>query len=148
MKEKEVSSAERPKSPETDNWWPWWSEDPIHLQRFFGPGEALPEVMPEGWSSDPKLLKQFINPHNGEWDLAQACGLDNPQIIMRMTPETGEMIYLFKSGDCYYMGDLLADYLRQITRPLTLPEIVRTMVASGERGLKLKRVKITGIYEG
>lgn len=57
------------------------------------------------------------------------------------TPETGEMGYIITSGGRFYWGDLMTDYIFEITRPKTWPEILRTIATRGEKGLRMKRLR-------
>ncbi|KAK6819838.1 hypothetical protein RU639_007092 [Aspergillus parasiticus] len=79
--------------------------------------------MPEGWTNDPKQLETFFY------------------------PESGEMQYIIKSGGRYYWGDLMIDYIFEITKPKTFPAILRALAINGDIGLKYRKLKQVEEFE-
>ncbi|KAE8340198.1 hypothetical protein BDV24DRAFT_164647 [Aspergillus arachidicola] len=100
-----------------------------------------PEDIPEGWTNDPKQLERFFYPGSGEAHLAQCHGLRDIKLLLMGTPESGEMQYIIKSGGRYYSGDLMIDYIFEITKPKTFPAILRVLVTKGDTGLKYRKPK-------
>ncbi|KAE8315422.1 hypothetical protein BDV41DRAFT_574796 [Aspergillus transmontanensis] len=97
--------------------------------------------VPEGWTCDPDDLEGFFVPGTAEWEMAQDYGLIDVTLVLMETPESGEMGFIIFSGGRYYWGDLMADSMFQITRPTTLPGIMRALDEKGFRGLRQKEIK-------
>ncbi|GMF76740.1 unnamed protein product [Aspergillus oryzae] len=97
--------------------------------------------IPEGWTCDPGYLQRFFRPGTGRRDMAQYYGLTDPTLVLMETPDTGSMGYIIFSGGRYYGGDLMSDYMFEITRPTTFPEILRAIDEQDFRGLRKKKIK-------
>ncbi|PYH90097.1 hypothetical protein BO71DRAFT_308881, partial [Aspergillus ellipticus CBS 707.79] len=97
--------------------------------------------IPQGWTNDPFFIDDFFKPDSVGSDLAEAHGLDNPQILLVTAPPCGETGFLFSSGKHFIWGDMLGDYIYEVTKPRGLGEILRVMDEVGERGLRVRRVR-------
>ncbi|KOC09307.1 hypothetical protein AFLA70_39g004250 [Aspergillus flavus AF70] len=107
-----------------------------HTELMDNPADRI-----EGWTSDPYDLEGFFVPGTAEWEMAQDYGLTDITPVLMETPESGEMGFIIFAGGRYYCGDLMADSLFEITRPTTLPEIMRALDEKGFRGLRQKKIK-------
>jgi hypothetical protein len=76
--------------------------------------------------------------------MAQQCGLTAaaaaPQAIVRTAPETGELLYMFKSGNKFYIWNHMDGDVWEITQSQNLHEILEIMKKKDIGGLKLKDI--------
>lgn len=102
---------------------------------------AQAKNMPEGWTNDPSELEGFFSPGSGEADLAQCHGLRDIKLLVMGTRDSGDMQYIIKSGRRYYWGNLMIDYIFEITNPKTFPAILRALATKGDSGLKYRKLQ-------
>ncbi|KAF7168496.1 hypothetical protein CNMCM6106_003663 [Aspergillus hiratsukae] len=103
--------------------------------------ETPAEQMPTGWTNKPALLRMFFHYHSAEAQLAWCHGIDNPELLLMRTPESGDMAYIITSGGRFYWGHLMVDPMAEITKPKTWPEILRALATQGEKGLRMKELR-------
>ena len=72
--------------------------------------------------------------------MAREYGLNSPQAIMCTGPETGESLYMFKSGDRFYIWNQMDGDVWEITKSRDLNEILELMRKSQLGSLKLKKI--------
>ncbi len=58
---------------------------------------------------------------------ANARGLTNPQPLMRLNPNEGGDMYLFKSGDKFYIWNIAADVVSVITSPVGQDNVLKEL---------------------
>ncbi|KAB8204223.1 hypothetical protein BDV34DRAFT_226608 [Aspergillus parasiticus] len=97
--------------------------------------------VPEGWTCDPDDLRRFFRPGTARWEMARYYGLTDPTLVLMETPDSGEMGYIIFSKGRYYGGDLMSDSMFEITRPKTLPGIIRAIGENDFQGLRKKELK-------
>ncbi|PYI18165.1 hypothetical protein BO99DRAFT_433783 [Aspergillus violaceofuscus CBS 115571] len=109
--------------------------------------ETQPEPMPEGWTNDPHLLDIYFSPETREAHMARCCGLEDAELVLMGTPESGEMHFIITAGGKFYWGHFMIDYLGEITRPKTFPEILHVLGVKGLKGLRMKYLEPVWTYE-
>lgn len=57
------------------------------------------------------------------------------------TPDSGDMAYIITSGGRFYWGHLMIDRMAEISKPETLPEILRALATGGEKALRMKMIR-------
>jgi hypothetical protein len=72
--------------------------------------------------------------------MAQSCGLTAPQAIMRTTPETGELLHMFKFGNNFYIWNHMDGAVWEITKSRVLGEILEIICKKDIGGLKLRDI--------
>lgn len=72
--------------------------------------------------------------------MARKYGLTSPQAIMCTGRETGESLYMFKSGDRFYIWNQMDGDVWEITKSQNLNEILELMHKSELKSLKLKNI--------
>ena len=72
--------------------------------------------------------------------MARKYGLNSPQSIMCTGPETGESLYMFKSGERFYIWNQMDGDVWKITKSRDLNEILELMRKSQLGSLKLKKI--------
>lgn len=72
--------------------------------------------------------------------MAQQCGVTAPQAIMRTAPETGELLYMFKSGNKFYIWNHMDGEVWEVIKSQSLGEIFEIMHKKDIGGLKLKNI--------
>ncbi|KAH8435015.1 uncharacterized protein LDX57_012644 [Aspergillus melleus] len=104
-------------------------------------GTTIPEEeqVPEGWTTDPKLLEQNLEGEEGLW--VNRCGLENPVTLLHSTPESGNVEALITAGGRYYFMEYLGYSIFEILRPKSLHGILRTMRDGRERFMSLRKVE-------
>ncbi|PLB46180.1 hypothetical protein P170DRAFT_262392 [Aspergillus steynii IBT 23096] len=80
------------------------------------------DQVPPGWTNEPARLRGLFYPGSGESQMARSYGLTDFNPLLFNTPDTGEMGYILQSGEEFYWGDLMIDYIFLITKPKTLEE--------------------------
>ncbi|KOC18815.1 hypothetical protein AFLA70_164g002081 [Aspergillus flavus AF70] len=73
--------------------------------------------------------------------MARRFGLSNPQVVMTSKRETGTPQCMFQLGKRCYIWNEMDDMVWQITKPVGVMAILRTMVTKGEKALKVKEVE-------
>ncbi|KAB8226517.1 hypothetical protein BDV33DRAFT_197514 [Aspergillus novoparasiticus] len=100
--------------------------------------------VPEGWTCDPDDLQRHFIPGTTGWEIARYYGLTDFNLVLMQTPDSGEMGYILRSKGRYYGGDLMSDSMFKITRPKTLPRIMRAIGEEDFQGLRKKELKPMG----
>ena len=72
--------------------------------------------------------------------MAREYGLNSLQAIMCTGRETGESLYMFKSGDRFYIWNQMDGDVWEITKSRDLYEILELMHKSQLKSLKLKTI--------
>ncbi|GKZ34771.1 hypothetical protein AbraIFM66950_005127 [Aspergillus brasiliensis] len=98
------------------------------------------EVVP-GWTEDPKAFKHYFQPGTEDWYHARYYGLTDVSMVLIATDSNDHMGFIITSNGRYYIGDLMADEIEEITKPATWPEILAVLGEKGEKGLKTKELK-------
>ncbi|PYH69864.1 uncharacterized protein BO88DRAFT_404216 [Aspergillus vadensis CBS 113365] len=112
------------------------AEEQADILDIFGYREVVPE-----WTDDPRAFEGWFLPGTGEWYMARSYGITDPTLVLIGTNNSGEMGYIITANGRYYCGDLLVDYIFEITAPKTWPDILDVMRAKGIMGLKMKELK-------
>lgn len=76
--------------------------------------------------------------------MARKYGLNSPRAIMCNGPETGECLYMFESGDKFYIWDQMCEEVWEITRSRDFNEILKMMHNDNVKSLKLKDISKAG----
>src|SRR5204863_7417223 len=97
---------------------------------------------PTRWTTDSFYLAvDFVWDENGDgWKMARKYGLNSPRAVMCTTPETGELLYMFESGNKFYIWNQVDGDVWEITRCQDLNEILEIMDKKGFGSLKLKDI--------
>ena len=72
--------------------------------------------------------------------MAKALGLKSPQPIMCSTRDSGDCLYMFKSGSKYYIWNLMSGDIFEIVMPVGVVDIVTKIAKLGVRSLKVVKV--------
>ena len=99
---------------------------------------------PSGWTTNDNHLdyeNSWSRVNSPGYLMASELSLDDPQPIMRTTPETGEPCYLFRSGNNFFLWNEIEDTVWEIIRPQDLNAIIKAMDEKGMKGLKIKERK-------
>ncbi|KAE8315215.1 hypothetical protein BDV41DRAFT_574914 [Aspergillus transmontanensis] len=108
------------------------------------------ESIPDEWTTDPAEIHLDLvwKGENSQGQrMARRFGLLNPQVVMTSKRETGIPQYMFQSGKRCYIWNEMSDTVWQITKPVVLMAILRTMVTKGEKALKVKEVEPVEVYK-
>jgi hypothetical protein len=73
--------------------------------------------------------------------MAKALGLKSPQPIMCSTRDSGDCLYMFKSGSKYYIWNLMSGDIFEIVMPVGVVDIVTKIAKLGVKALKTVEVE-------
>lgn len=74
-------------------------------------------------------------------EFARQHGLNEVTLLLFNTPDTGDFGFIIESGGRYYFGDLMIDYLHEITKPKTFLGILRCLDEGGVKALRTSVLK-------
>ena len=77
--------------------------------------------------------------HNDS-NVAKAYGLTSPQPVMCSTPESGNCLSVFQSGNKYYLWNPIDGGIWEIVTSMDLVEIMTKIAKLGLRSLKVAKV--------
>ncbi|KAE8327873.1 hypothetical protein BDV39DRAFT_174967 [Aspergillus sergii] len=108
------------------------------------------ETIPDEWTTDPAEIQFDLiweGPESEGQKMGRRFGLSDPRVVMTSKRETGVPEAMFQSGNQCYIWDQMDDRVWQITKPIGLMSILRTMVIKGLKGLKAKELEPVEAYE-
>jgi hypothetical protein len=97
-----------------------------------------------GWTTDEDELNYDYWWSNNDSDgqrMAKALGLKSPQPIMCSTRDSGDCLYMFKSGSKYYLWNLMSGDIFEIVMPVGVVDIVTKIAKLGVKALKTVEVE-------
>ncbi|RAQ76572.1 hypothetical protein COH20_010360 [Aspergillus flavus] len=112
--------------------------------RWLLPNHHQRKSIPDEWTTDPAEIQLDLiwKGENSQGQImARRFGLSNPQVVMTSKRETGTPQCMFQSGKRCYIWNEMDDMVWQITKPVGVMAILRTMVTKGEKALKVKEVE-------
>lgn len=81
-------------------------------------------------------------------EFAREHGLKEVTLLLMNTPDSGQLGFIIESEGRYYFGDLMIDYLHEIRKPKTFPEILRCLDEGGVGALRTRVLKKVPVEEG
>ncbi|KAH6632439.1 hypothetical protein F5144DRAFT_630304 [Chaetomium tenue] len=106
---------------------------------------------PPGWTTSPSVMKtDYYWPADEDvrgTEQAKARGLADPQPLMRLAlAESGDM-YLFKSGDKFYIWNVTSDVVSVIKAPVEQGKVLKALgemaVRTPPKDLKMEEVPVS-----
>jgi hypothetical protein len=101
---------------------------------------------PPGWTADSKELNfdyYWDDPDGDGQMIAKSRQLASPQPLMRLTRDSGELLYMIQSGDNYYIWNQIEESVWKITKPTTIVEITVAIRDNGLISLELEEMPQT-----
>lgn len=72
--------------------------------------------------------------------MAKNHGLKSPQPVMCNTGESGDCLYMLKSGSKFYLWNQIEGNVWEVEEPTVLEDIVAEIAKLGVESLKIKQV--------